>query len=218
MVSYMSAYFLQLHYSYETAVCNNMKNELNNKADEIIRNAELSDEYSAELFIHDYIVNNCTYTEDAKNSSSAYGCLIENEAVCSGYSRAAMLLLKKAGIESMLVGGTGITSESDSISHMWNLVWIDGNPYHLDVTWDDPTSANNNLSHMYFNLTTEEISVDHKDISVDIECVSTDANYFVREKLRFEEYDRNAFDEITNRLISNIEDGKNYVEIEFSDD
>ena len=217
MVSYMSASFLQMNYAHDTEKCGTMKEELLTKVDEIMQNISTEDEYSAELYIHDYIVENCVYTEETGNSSNAYGCLVENKAVCSGYSRGAMLLLAEAGIESMLVGGTGVTTENDNISHMWNIVWIDGNPYHLDVTWDDPTTTNNAISHMFFNLTTGNISYDHKDLTTDIECVARDSNYFVEEKLMFDDYNRQILADITARLVENIKNGKNYIEIEFAD-
>ena len=28
---------------------------------------------------------------------------------------------------------------STSMDHMWNVVKIDGNWYHVDTTWDDPS-------------------------------------------------------------------------------
>ena len=30
-----------------------------------------------------------------------------------------------------------------SENHVWNLVYLDGNWYHLDLTWDDPVTENN---------------------------------------------------------------------------
>lgn len=216
MITFMSTCFLQLSYDYEKDICSSMTEELYATVYEIMDSIDMSDEYTAELSIHDYIVMNCSYTENAKNASNAYGCLVDGEAVCSGYSRATMILLYEAGIESMLVGGTGITSENESISHMWNIVWIDGEPYHLDVTWDDPTSSSNAISHLFFNLTTEHISSDHKDLSVDIACDAVEANYFVREHLLFDEYNSQTLSSLMTRLVDNINSGRNYLEIEFS--
>lgn len=217
MITFLSSCFLQLHYDYEKEECDNKTKILDNRVNEIMKTIDFTDKYAAELIIHDYIVMNCTYSDNAQNASNAYGCLVDGEAVCSGYSRATMLLLEKAGVESMLIAGTGINSDNESISHMWNIVWIDDKPYHLDVTWDDPTSSVGMISHMFFNLTTEEISVDHKDMSVDIECVASDANYFIKENLMFDQYNSEALSDIKNRLCDNINSGKNYIEIEFSD-
>lgn len=217
MISFLSSCFLQLHYDYPKDICATMTAELDAEVDRIMQNIDISDEYTTELAIHDYIILNCAYTEDAKNASSAYGCLIDGESVCSGYSRAAMLLLSRAGIESMLIGGTGVTADENDISHMWNIVWINNIPYHLDVTWDDPGSANDTVSHMFFNLTTEQISADHKDMSLNIDCNSTDENYFVREEVLYNEYNSSTLQDIMTKLCKNIDSGINYLELTFSD-
>ncbi len=216
MITFLSSCFLQMHYDYQKDICETMSAELESKVNSIMKKINTSDEYIAESEIHDYIVRNCVYTESAKNASNAYGCLIDGEAVCSGYSRAAMLLLSKAGIESVLVGGTGITSDKKVISHMWNIVWINNSPYHLDVTWDDPGSANDSVSHMFFNLTTDQISVDHKDMTTIVECQATDANYFVRENLLYSEYNQKILNDIMIKLCDNINNGINYLELEFT--
>lgn len=63
---------------------------------------------------------------------TAYGALVEGDAVCQGYALAYKLLLDKCGIDSVLV-------TSNEMGHAWNLVKLDGSWYHVDVTWDDPT-------------------------------------------------------------------------------
>ena len=217
MITFLSSCFLQMHYDYPKDICATMTEVLDSKVKMIMNNIDTSDEYTAELAIHDYIIKNCTYTENAKNASNSYGCLVDGEAVCSGYSRAAMLLLSKAGIESVLVGGTGVTSDQKVVSHMWNIVWINNSPYHMDVTWDDPGSANNSVSHMFFNLTTEQISADHKDMTMTVECMATDANYFVKENILYTEYNSIILKDIMTKLCKNIDNGINYLELKFTD-
>jgi len=41
--------------------------------------------------------------------------------------------------------------------HIWNLVYLDGNWYHLDLTWDDPISDINVSRSTYFLITTETL-------------------------------------------------------------
>ena len=41
--------------------------------------------------------------------------------------------------------------------HIWNLVYTDGNWYHLDLTWDDPISDTNVNRDTYFLITTETL-------------------------------------------------------------
>lgn len=126
------------------------------------------------LSLHDYLVLHCAYDwsvlqnqgEPSYNVYTAYGALIEGNAVCQGYAMAYNLLLNKVGIETEYV-------TSSTINHGWSLVEIDGTWYHVDVTWDDPTMPfsdyNHDLPgyciHKYFLVSTEGMA-DHGDFTV----------------------------------------------------
>ncbi|MEQ8197793.1 MAG: transglutaminase domain-containing protein [Clostridiaceae bacterium] len=90
--------------------------------------------------MHDYIINNTEY--DYKNYKNktipnddniAYGVLVNKTAICGGYSEAMYRLLTAAGIESKVVFG-----DSEGEGHAWNMVKLNENYYHVDVTFDDP--------------------------------------------------------------------------------
>lgn len=219
MIRFLSAGLMEMHYNQDADTCRQMRSQLLSTADEILSQMPaLPDAYEKELYLHDTIIQRCVYDEQAVHPYDAYGCLVEGQAVCSGYARAAMLLLKKAGIEAILVSGTGLSNLSGSISHMWNIVWIDDEPYHLDVTWDDPEAEKTQwASHLYFNLTTQAISADHSDFSVSIACTATENNFFRKEGLWFDSYTSAAVDRICERLTENINNGLNFVELEFAD-
>jgi hypothetical protein len=92
--------------------------------------------------LHDYLI---TYSEyDTKyeeelalygkgnyESNTAYGLFKNKLSICSGYADAYALLLDKLNIDNFKVA---------SDTHVWNVVYIDGKYYHIDVTWDDPTN------------------------------------------------------------------------------
>ncbi len=219
MTRYGSACLIELKYDRDADACEKETAALKNRAIEISDLAKnYEDEYERELFIHDYIVKNCEY-EKSDNSSNAYGCLIEGKAVCSGYSRACMLLLEYSGINSRIVSGIGKSQDLGEIEHMWNLVRTNGSWYHLDLTWDDPAGVGDeNVSHSYFNLTTEEILIDHSDLSVVDSFQNTDYNYFVHENLCFSYYNRDVLNRISSALIENIKNGDNFIEIKFLND
>lgn len=142
---------------------------------------ESATEFETELFIHDYIVNNCTYDfEVAETSSTAFSCLSDGLSACEGYSKAAKLLCEKAGLECYTVSGDAVNFDGKTEGHMWNIIKIDGEYYHLDVTWDDPVTEDEEqtLSHIYMNLSTDEISTDHFGFVHFFDCESTAANYF----------------------------------------
>lgn len=118
------------------------------------------------LEIHDKLIEMINYDYEgyinntiSDESYTAFGALVNKTAVCDGYSRAYIVLLKEAGINAYYVG-------SEEMNHSWVLAKLDGTCYHIDITWDDPVSLYgkayvDTLTHDYFMLTEEEISEDH---------------------------------------------------------
>lgn len=115
-------------------------------------------EHQKEKAIHDYIVKNVAYDESYSPSShSAYAALYNKKAVCQGYALLAYKMLSEAGVSARCVVGTGHDE-----SHLWNLVCLDGNWYHLDCTWDDPApDTPGKIRYNYYNLSDQEMAVDH---------------------------------------------------------
>lgn len=118
------------------------------------------------LAIHDYLIANAAYDE-TEEKNSGYDILVNGTAMCAGYAEAYRDLLLQAGVECRYVA-------SDEMEHAWNLVCIDGQWYHADLTWDDPTpDTAGYVSHEYFLLTDEEISAGedpHYGWATDVTC------------------------------------------------
>lgn len=91
-------------------------------------------------YIHDYIVDNLSYDETISkdNIYNLYGALANKECVCEGYAKALKYLLDEAGVDNVIVIGTGTNSKGQTENHAWNYAAIDGNWYAIDSTWDDP--------------------------------------------------------------------------------
>ena len=115
--------------------------DLYEKAVSIINELALNEENDVEkaLRIRNYLIDNVAYAskelQDNENDDihEASGALINRIAVCDGYSDAYQLLLAIAGIRSIAISGT-----ADEGPHAWNLVLLQDEWYHVDVTWDDP--------------------------------------------------------------------------------
>lgn len=147
--------------------------ELNAKVDEILEKTVTNEMSTRDKIkaIHDYIINNTEYdTLKTKNindktyhSNTAYGVLIEGYGICSGYSDAMKLFLDKLNI---------INYKISNDQHIWNLVYLDGAWYHLDLTWDDPVSDKNITRDNYFLITTNTL----KELNDDVHYY--DANIF----------------------------------------
>ena len=193
---------------------------LTKRVSEILAGMPDGSDYDKELYFHDYIINSCTY-ETTGNSNNAYGALIENKAVCTGYARAMQLLLNKAGIYSTVVSGDAMDDDGAWEAHMWNYVFIGDGYYFTDVTWDDPRTDSwaNTLCHRYLNLSSEELDIDHKNYDAEaFPAQSRDFNYFVYNNAVFDYYNDDTIDAIAGLFITDPVNGETVAEFRFSDD
>lgn len=91
------------------------------------------------IAMHDFLCLNVAYDYEnylknsiPQESYSAYGAMVKGKAVCNGYALAFNDLMKRIGVSSVKVN-------SSTMNHAWNIVSLEGNYYHVDTTWDDPS-------------------------------------------------------------------------------
>ena len=153
---------------FDNKTKNKCKKQLNAVINTVLEGLDPNmSEFDRELYIHDYIIKNCKYKKSKKSNNhyNAYGCLVEQKAVCEGYNKAFGLLLSYAGVYSTSVSGTDKTD--GNVNHVWSAVQLDGDWYHTDVTWDDTKEYS---MYDYLNLTTKQtrkthaIAPDYSDI------------------------------------------------------
>lgn len=134
--------------------------EINKEMDSII-SKNIQDDMTAKdkiKVIHDYIINNTEYdslktsniNDTTYKSNTAYGVLIEGYGICSGYSDAMKLFLDRLNIVNYKVSND---------QHIWNLVLLDEEWLHLDLTWDDPVSDKNVTRDNYFLISTKNLEM-----------------------------------------------------------
>ena len=196
-----------------------MKNELDAACEDVIASfSNPSDQWQTELEIHDYIIDNCSYVLDEKLGSTAYGVLVNGTGACEGYSKAAKLLLDKAGIENAIISGYSESKISGRGPHMWNVGTLDGEKYHLDCTWDDPVdeSGEQTKTYLYFNLDDETLRKTHSEFSYDFGCNSKQADYFVKTGAYFESYDRSCEQALADVIVNELKKGNDTVYFRFS--
>lgn len=124
------------------------------------------------LFYHDYLA--AYYEYDLTYSiSDAYGFLTEKKGVCQAYTLLYMLLMEHFGVPCTY-------ASSENMNHIWNVVFIDGAWYHVDVTHDDPIKDRPGQAyHKYFltgSQTTAELKPNATDmvLGADIPISKTD--------------------------------------------
>ncbi len=202
-----------------------MSAKLQEEISKIKAQVSATDPFEIEHQLHDILLSRVTYTTDPADPLiyTAYGALVNGKAVCEGYSKAMKLLLDEFKISSITV--TGVAAGEN---HMWNMVCLGTDWYHLDATWNELGA--DAISHEYFNLTDEKILLDHTlapspdlidktkleeggaifNLSLP-PAAATSYNYFVRAGFVFAS---NGEDSLADYLIKSSSD---LVEVGFSD-
>jgi len=105
-----------------------------------------------EKAIHDWIVLHVEFDQQEENPEhSAYAALFLGHAVCQGYSLLTFKMLKEVDI-------TGRIVYSNDMGHCWNMIYLCGSWYHLDVTWDDPVpDVAGRVLYTFYNRSDAEI-------------------------------------------------------------
>ena len=130
---------------------------------------ENMNELEIALALHDFIILRVDYAyeadgvtpQDAYWAHNIEGVATGIGAVCESYAETYKLLADHFGITSILV-----TGDSNGQGHMWNIVSINGEFYHIDVTWDD--AGGESISYTYFGMSYSSISSNHDlDLPID---------------------------------------------------
>ncbi len=135
--------------------------------------------------LHDYLVLELKYDENFQEiSHSPEGVMKNRTAVCDGYARTMRLLLLMSGIDCRIVSGT-----AGNQPHAWNLIKIDGDWYHVDVTWDDPVpDVSGKVGYLYFLKNDADMAKTHVWKS-DITCKANKYQVYLYQEVLCESYE-----------------------------
>ena len=141
------------------------------------------DDYQKLKYFHDYLVLNCDTDQNDEYADTIYGALVRKKALCEGYAKAFSYLCNLAGIENIIITGEA------SVPHMWNMVKLGGNWYHVDITWDNPNDKLHEdypdvILYQYFMVTDSVIENNHVIYTYPFEPPKANGkneNYFIRE-------------------------------------
>lgn len=88
--------------------------------------------------LNEFLLNGqFSYDMEFVNRSSVYAFITGKKGVCEEYAGLTALFLDEMGYENKLITGTVGTTK-----HVWNLVYINGRPYHLDILHNGPVDEN----------------------------------------------------------------------------
>ena len=212
IIDVLNCKIIEIHPRYiNKANIQNMKNEMQIEIDNIKSLVKSNDtEYNKELIVHDYLVKNVQYynwenLEDIPDEMhTAYNALVKKQAVCDGISKAFQIIMMQEGIECMT-----ITGDLEEVPHAWNVIKIDNEYYHVDLTSDQFKLNKKDvprLSHAFFNITDEEIKQTH-EINKSYSYPKCDAIYnnFYYKENRIVKENQNLRNKVKT-IVNNTED------------
>ena len=139
-----SGYITELKpaYLYDAAQTQDLMAEYEAMIDAIVQGIPQGGDFERLLYLHDYFVQNYAY-DSTLTIRDAYTFFKQKTGVCQAYMLALIAVTEEIGIESLPV-------TSSRMNHAWNLVKLDGEWYHMDITWDDAVSYPSYISYDYF--------------------------------------------------------------------
>lgn len=183
----------------------------------ILKRVQGTTAYEKVLSLHDVLAENILYDDNAADDIDKYylksntilGVLFFKTAICEGISKTFKLLLNMLDAKCLIVIGDTNENADKNVKHAWNIVKIEGEPYHIDLTWDVNRSFPNAISHAYFCLSDENAMKTHRWIVKEVPICVGERNYYKENGL----IAQNDFD--TCRIIDNAcSQGRLSVEIQ----
>lgn len=118
--------------------------------------------------VHDSLVDTTVFVRKQHDPLMA---LLKGQGSSVAYSRAFQLLLHMLKLDCRMVYGT------TEMNHVWNMVELDEEWFHLDVTWDDPIASTPLRTYNYYLLTDVEMDADHDWANPELYRETPQVNY-----------------------------------------
>lgn len=191
------------NYEYSRADINTYKNAIYDHL-QVYDVVKGKNDREKELFVHNYCSEHFAYGDIGGESHTVLGLILHKTAVCEGIAKYIKVALDYLGVSCLVVSGKAQSPlyYDKMKSHAWNIVKVDGNTYHLDITFD-MTVKKNLTRHDYFNLCDDEIRKDHIIVSDVPKCVTAGKDYYT-----FNDMAVQGKNGLENYIVRNIESGK----------
>lgn len=140
----------------------------NSAVNAIVADARKADTTVGQLLrANDYLCLNFEY-DTSLTVRKANDFFKQGKGVCQAYTLAFKAVCDRLGI-------TGTTASSSAMNHIWNMVNVGGEWYHIDVTWNDPTPDSKLFAHHKNFMRSDEgiSSTDHHSWASSVSATST---------------------------------------------
>ena len=158
------------------------------RVEKLVRPAKDFTEWEKEKYVHDFICENVQYDKLKKAySHEIIGPLGQGVGVCEGIAKAVKVLLDALGVWCVIAICGNNPDKGIKYRHTWNIVRINDEYYHLDVTFDNTLGKDvKELRYDYFNLDDQQIFRDHEPLIAPAPvCKNHDHFYYKEKKLSF---------------------------------
>ena len=162
--------------------------------------------------VYDYCISNFKYdNQDGPNKFNIMGLILNKKAVCEGIAEFVKLALDYLSVKCIYVTGESDNPQKneESEGHAWNIVYVEGKPYHLDATWDI-CGIEKLHRYDYFMLCDEDIKRDHIIKCVAPACTTKGKDYYTQNSLLAKDYPE--FERIIER---NLQKGVTHFMVKF---
>lgn len=161
---------LRPNYVYDDSKIKFYKEKLKQTLNELHKTLDnCASELEVEFKVHDYLTSKISYVDSGKiEEHNIIGPLVYNEGVCEGIAASFNFIMNAYGIDCVTIFGTTVDRES----HSWNIIKIENDHYHVDIT--------NDLSgtHTFLNINDDLMKKDRVWNSP-ICCSSMEMNYYI---------------------------------------
>lgn len=180
--------------------------------------------YACMQALYSYVVNTVDYDLNSTDNQNIYSSMVNRVSVCTGYAKELQYLLQRVGIQALLAEGEIM----ERGPHAWLIANYNGNYYHLDPTFGDPSFEGESEEEL--SGLPPELQVDYSffccdDVSIFCdrilsdelpvsECTSRDLLYYPMKGRYFYSYD----DTVLISLQESIDRGETFWEGQFADE
>ena len=120
-----------MHYQASKEECDRLLAEYEDKINGILAQIDQNDsEIEIIQKMYRYVSDNVVYSFEP---DSMYDVIMQNKGICGGYAQYLILLLRHAGIESMICNS--LDNTQSGMDHAWVIAKLGGAYYHFDPTW-----------------------------------------------------------------------------------
>lgn len=158
---------INFNFLYNMAEINNITRNIQGKTQILMQKLydKNYNDFDKEKEIHDFLARNVEY-DNTQDTDPVFhnivGALLNGTAVCSGYSKAFKYLCDLANMSAVYVSGEAINPAGILESHAWNIIKINNDCYHVDVTWNSCQSiTKDTVCYNYFNISDAYMKTDH---------------------------------------------------------